>query len=253
MRLIAYLRVSSRTQLDGYGLTVQRTAIKRWAKANGHTITAEIIDEGVSGALEAADRPGLSDALQRLRKPPQAGGLVVAKLDRLARKLTTQEAILALIWREDGRVFTADDGELLKDDPDDIMRTAMRQMVGVFAELDRKTLVKRMRDGRKAKAADGKKATGQYAFGTTGVGKGRDRDAAPHPDEQKAVDRIVELRRAGESYRAIAATLDAEGLKTRRTLTLEAKALDAGQEPPAPIGWSAMSVRNVALRAGLPA
>jgi hypothetical protein len=49
-------------------------------------------------------------------------------------------------------------------------------------------------------------------------------------DEQAAVARIV--RRAGESYRAIAATLDAEGHRPRRAAS-----------------WSAMAVRSVAHRA----
>jgi DNA invertase Pin-like site-specific DNA recombinase len=231
MRLIAYIRVSSDTQLDGNGLDIQRTTIRRWAKAHGHTITKWLADEGVSGATDAVDRPGLSEALQMLRHPPKADGLVVAKLDRLARALTVQEAALALIWRDGGTVFAADAGEILKDDPDDPMRTALRQVVGVFAELDRRTVVKRMRDGRKAKAEAGRKATGAYAYGYEGTGKGRERDAAPRTDEQAAVRRIAELRGAGQSYRQIAATLDTEGLRPRRAAS-----------------WSAMSVRNVAVR-----
>jgi len=230
MRLVSYLRVSSTGQLDGYGFDVQRADIRRWAKANGHKIVAEFTDS-VTGKYDAPDRPGLSDALHMIRKPPTADGIVVGKLDRLARALTVQEAILALVWREGAAVFTAETGEVHRDDPDDPMRTAMRQMAGVFAELDRKTVVKRLRDGRRVKAAEGRHAVGQYPFGYAGGGKGRDRDATPREDEQAAVARIVELRRAGESYRAIAATLDAEGLRPRR----------AGS-------WSAMAVRNVAQR-----
>jgi DNA invertase Pin-like site-specific DNA recombinase len=153
---------------------------------------------------------------------------------------------LALVWREGGAVYTAEDGEILRDDPDDPMRSALRKMVGVFAELDRKTLVKRMRDGRKAKAEAGMKATGAYAYGTQGVGEGRARDAGPNEVEQQAVTRIVELRKAGCSYRAVAATLDAEGHLTRRMATLKAK----GETPEQFAGWTPMAVRNVALRAG---
>jgi hypothetical protein len=156
-----------------------------------------------------------------------------ARLDRLARALTVQEAALAVAWRAGGRVFTADAGEVLQDDPDDPMRTALRQVVGVFAELDRRMVVKRLRDGRKAKAADGRKATGAYPYGYAGAGKGRTRDAAPDPKEQRAVALIAELRGAGRSYREIAAELDAAGLPPRR----------AAQ-------WSAMAVRNIAARAG---
>jgi DNA invertase Pin-like site-specific DNA recombinase len=235
MRLVAYLRVSTTTQLDGFGLDVQRSAIRRWAKANGHRVVEWREDAGISGSTDAVDRPGLSDALQLLRRPPTVDGLVVARLDRLARALTVQEACLALVWREGGHVFTADGGgEVQQDDPDDPMRTAMRQMVGVFAELDRRTTVKRMRDGIRAKAATGRHATGSYAFGYEGAGKGRERDAAPRRDEQAAVRRIVELRAEGVPYRTIAETLDAEGLRPRRAER-----------------WSAMSVRNVAVRASV--
>lgn len=230
MHLVAYLRVSSNGQLDGYGFDVQRAHIRSWAKANGHKIVAEYTD-AVTGKADVADRPGLLEALQLIRRPPDAEGIVVGKLDRLARQLTTQEAILALVWREGGRVFTAEDGEVLRDDPDDPMRTAIRQVQGVFAELDRKTVVKRLRDGRRAKAEAGRHAVGQYAYGYRGAGKGRERDAAPNDDEQSAVRRIVELRGAGTPYRAIADQLDREGLRPRRAAS-----------------WSAMAVRNIAVR-----
>lgn len=230
MDLVAYLRLSSETQLDGWGIDRQREAIRAWAKRHGHKIVAECSDV-VTGKADAVDRPGLTEALGVLRRPPRAEGIVASHLDRFARQLTVQEAILALAWREGATVFTAESGEVLRDDPDDPMRTAMRQVQGVFAQLDRATVVKRMRDGRKAKAATGRKATGSYAYGTHGVGEGRERDAGPRVDEQAAVARIAELREAGQSYRSIAATLDDEGLRPRRAAS-----------------WSAMSVRNIATR-----
>lgn len=100
-----------------------------------------------------------------------------------------------------------------------------------FAERERKMVAKRLRDGRLAKAAAGRKAVGDYPFGYTATGKGRERDARPIEAEQKAVARIVELRRAGLSYREIATTLDAEGHKPRRA-----------------VSWSAAAVRNITLR-----
>jgi len=66
------------------------------------------------------------------------------------------------------------------------MRTAMRQMAGACAQLDRQMTVKKMRDSRRAKAAAGRKAVGDYPFGSRGQGKGRHRDAAPCPAEQRA-------------------------------------------------------------------
>lgn len=230
MRLIGYVRVSSESQLDGYGLDVQRKAIRAWAKANKHTITRIEEDAGISGAKDAADRPGLTAVLQALRDG-EANGLIVARLDRLARALHVQEAALEVAWRAGASVYACDQGEVRKDDPDDPMRDAIRKMQGVFAELDRKLVVKRLRDGRKAKAATGRKAVGAYAFGTMGAGKGRDRDATTNPEEQATVARILDLRRQGLPYRAIAVTLDQEGSKPRRAAL-----------------WSPMSVRAVAKR-----
>lgn len=235
MRLVAYLRVSTSGQIDGYGFDSQRADIRSWAKTNGHKIVAWH-EDAVTGKYDAPDRDGLTDAIDDVCNHHNAAGIVVGKLDRLARALTVQEAILALVWRDGGRVFGADQGEIRQDDPDDPMRTALRQVQGVFAELDRKMVVKRLRDGRKAKAAAGRKAVGAYAYGYQGAGKGRSRDAAPRHDEQKAVVRIRELRAVGQSYRDIAATLDAETLKPRK----------AAQ-------WSAMAVRNIAVREGVAA
>ncbi|MFE3430042.1 recombinase family protein [Streptomyces sp. NPDC059171] len=234
MKLVAYIRVSGAGQVsDGFGLDVQEKAVKAWAKAHGHRIIHVSRDEGVSGATEALDRPGLSEALLLIREG-KAEGLLIPRLDRLARALTVQEATLAVVWRDGGKVFTADGGEVHQDDPDDPMRTAMRQVIGVFAELDRRMVVKRLRDGRAAKATSGRKAVGAYAYGFHGDGEGRERDAAPNPTEQAAQARILELRAEGMSYRAIGAQLDAEGLHPRRAAK-----------------WSAMTVRSVCQKSGV--
>ncbi len=232
MDLVAYVRVSSETQLDGFGLVVQERAIRQWARTQQHRIVAVHRDEGRSGTLPVDQRAGLTDALGAL--PVRARGLVVARLDRLARHLTVQEAVLLQVWRVGADVFTVDGpdgGQVHQDDDEDPMRTAMRQMAGVFAQLERAQVVKRLRDGRRAKADSGRHAVGAYAFGYAGSGRGRERDAAPVDVEQRAVQRICELRGAGASYRAIAAALDSEGLRPRRAER-----------------WSSMSVRNVALR-----
>jgi DNA invertase Pin-like site-specific DNA recombinase len=232
VKLVGYLRVSSDGQLDGYGMHNQEKDIRAWAKRNGHNLVHWCRDEGRSGALEVADRPGLSCAVDALAQG-EAEGVVVARLDRLARALTVQEAALGMVWKLGGSVFTADTGEVLRDDPDDPMRTAIRQVLGVFAQLDRASVVKRLRDGRVAKAATGRKAVGAYPYGYRGEGKGRERDAAPDENEHRAVRRIVELRRSGASYRQIARVLEAEGLRPRKAER-----------------WSPMSVRNIAVREG---
>jgi DNA invertase Pin-like site-specific DNA recombinase len=212
MRVALYLRVSTDRQAEeGNGLDVQERLCRAWAKAHGHTVVEVCQDAGISGTKTAVDRPGLSKALDLVHSGA-ADGLLVRDLDRLARELTVQEALLADIWRRaDSGVFTATSGEVLRDDPDDPMRRALRQVVGVFADLERAMVVKRMRDGRKAKAARGGYAVGAPPFGWTAQGG----ELVPHPEEQAVVRRIRKLHKT-HSHRGIAVVLNAESLLTKQ-------------------------------------
>ena len=211
LRLLAYLRVSTVGQVeDGLGLDVQEGQVARWAQTAGHEVVGWYRDEGVSGAKEAADRPGLAMALAGVEDG--ADGLVVPKLDRLARVLSVQEAVLAQVWKVGGRVFSADLGEVLRDDPDDPMRTAMRQMVGVFAQLERAMIAARMGAGRRLK-----RERGGYAGGSPAFGRRAERHELVADEEERAtIVRILELRDDKRSLREIAAALEAEGRPTKR-------------------------------------
>ena len=110
MKIVGYVRVSTATQAeDGLGLEVQKAALRAWCKANGHRLTSILSDEGISGAKELEDRPGLADALDMIRSR-KAQGIVVPRLDRLARDLIVQETILAEIRRIGGEVVLNESG-----------------------------------------------------------------------------------------------------------------------------------------------
>lgn len=210
-RAVAYIRVSTMEQVDGYGLDVQQQQVRECSKRVGFRLVATTRDEGVSGGLEVEERPGLAEALAML-EAGEANVLVVARLDRLARKLTIQEAALAHAWRHGARVWSCDIGEVLQDDPDDPMRTAMRQMAGVFAQLERGMIRARMREGRRRKAERGGYAFGSPAFGyhsQNGV-------LVPDEREQAALTRMVELQAEGLSLRQIADRLHEEGHRSKR-------------------------------------
>ena len=209
LRLCAYTRVStSRQAAEGLGLEVQRRAIRSWAKATGHRVTLWTTDEGVSGANGVDSRVGLYEALEALRDG-RVDGLITYNLDRLARRLEVQEAILGQVWAAGRRVLTVeDDGEVPEDDPNDPYRTAMRQVRGVFSQLERSMLAKRMRDGRNLK-----RETGGYAGdGSPPYGyRSESGTLVPVPEEQAVLDRIRELRAGGASLRQIGQTLTTEG------------------------------------------
>jgi len=220
-KLVAYLRVSTIEQAaHGFGLDAQRAAIQSAAKALDARVVAWCTDEGLSGALGVEKRPGLADAL-RMIDDAKADGLIVRDLDRLAREITVQEAVIGHVWLHDeAAVFTSNPPqEVPRDDPDDPMRTAMRKMAGVVGELERMLVAKRLRDGRRAKAAAGGHATGSVPFGWQAEKRSATNPngaLVPVPSEQAALERMKALAAQGKSTRQIAATLTAEGHKAKR-------------------------------------
>lgn len=210
MIVALYTRVSTVGQVDGESLPDQERNGRAWAAANGHTVAAVHSDPGLSGALPVADRPGLATALDALAVGA-IDGLVMRDLDRLAREVTVQEAVLAQAWMTpEAHVFTFH-GEVLRDDPDDPMRTAMRQMAGVFAGLERRMIVKRMRDGRRSKAAKGEHSVGPAPYGWASTNG----ELVPVPAELAVLDLIRDLRDQGQKQADIANELNAAGHPAR--------------------------------------
>ena len=127
--LIAYYRVSTQKQgRSGLGLEAQRAAVAEFAAAHG-TIVAEFT-EVESGKRD--DRPQLEAALAACKK--RKATLVIAKLDRLARRLS-------MITRlQDSKVdFVA------CDNPHATKFTI--QILGAVAELERDMISQRTKAG----------------------------------------------------------------------------------------------------------
>lgn len=208
MRLAGYLRVSTELQAEeGLGLEVQRATITAWAAREGHEMALWFTDAGLSGSNGVETREGLFGALNAL-KDGEASGLVVAKLDRLSRKLTVQESTLAMVWAEGASMFSADLGAILADDPDDPMRTALRQMIGVFAQLERGMIVARLNAGRRAKRdAGGYAGHGAPPFGWRSV----EGELVEVASRQETIRRARELSASGLTLRAVGVALEAEG------------------------------------------
>lgn len=210
-KTIGYVRVSTNGQLDGYGLSAQEKAIRSFAASHNLRLLRVLREEGVSGATPAEDRPALMEALRALRDG-SADALLVPNLDRLARELHVQEAALALAWKLGGRVFTAEAGEVLEDDPDDPVRRAMRHMRGVFSELEKGLIVKRLRDGRRMKAEAGGYAVGAPPYGFRAESK----ELVPDEREQAGLALIRRLHKRGKSLRDIAHALAEAGYGPKR-------------------------------------
>ena len=197
MKLAGYARVSTyRHAEDGLGLDAQERAIRKCSRDNGHRIVMIARDEGVSGSTTLDARVGLHAALAAV-KHGVADGLVMYRLDRLARKPTVQEATLAKLWDLAAEVFAVDVGDIARDDPDSPMKTALRQMIGVFAQLERGMIGARLRLGRLLKAERG----GHAGYGVPPQGtRAIDGELVPERTAVRAVERARALRFSGRLF-----------------------------------------------------
>ncbi|MWD30335.1 resolvase, partial [Aquicoccus sp. SCR17] len=149
------------------------------------------------------NRPVLAAALADL-KAGRADALAVSKLDRLSRSVADFSAMLETASRQGWAVVSLDLGI----DTTTITGAAMAQVTCTFAEMERKKIGERTRDGMaKIKA-------------NTGKHMGR-RSVLP----AETVDRIRADRAAGLSMARIAETLNAEGVPTATGRTWHASTI----------------------------
>ncbi|GAA2053048.1 recombinase family protein [Williamsia deligens] len=209
MKLAAYLRCSSARQQEAFGPEVQRQAIRQWARANGHRIVSWHEDT-ISGTSELKDRAGWMQA-EAAVKSGAAQGIVVPRLDRLARDVMIQELLLR---KTPGVVLSARDSEneLLTGTTNDPSRKLIRTILGAIAEYDREMITDRLVASRHAKAAAGGYAHGGLPYGFAS----KNGNLVPVAAEQRALALIRSLSAQGVGTREIARVLTAEGHPTKR-------------------------------------
>jgi DNA invertase Pin-like site-specific DNA recombinase len=195
---ISYLRVSGKGQLDGDGFERQRQAIQRFAESTGYQIVDEFC-EPVSGTTDIEERPALMGALERVATNG-VRVVIVESAHRLARELMIQESIIKQFIDVGARLLTAEGYELT--DESDPTRTAMRQMLGVFAQWEKRCLVLKLRAARKRLRQRTGRCEGRKPFGA--------RDG-----EAQILERARRLRETGATFAAIATHLHADGSRNR--------------------------------------
>lgn len=201
---LAYLRVSGRGQLGGHGFARQAETIRAFAQAAKVEIVATF-REAHTGT--EADRPVFVEMLAAVIGNG-VKTIVVESLDRLARDVVVQTALLGELRKRGVALLCANTGEdaTATDDP---MREALVQIQGVFAQLDKRLLVRKLRLARESKRKTNGRCEGRKPYGAT-------------PNEAAILTRIRALRRRGSpmrgrrlSFAKIAATLNSEKVPTR--------------------------------------
>jgi DNA invertase Pin-like site-specific DNA recombinase len=208
-RVIGYVRVSTQEQVEGFGLAVQRDGIRAYCKERGLRLVDIASDEGISGSNGLDTRPGLTEALLRV-EDHEVSGLVVYRLDRLARDLLLQETILAQMRKRGGEVLSVSEPDIDSDDP---TRILVRQVLGAIAQYERAMIRRRTAAGRAKKVAAGGYGGGRPKYGY----KAEHGELVADENEQAVIVRVVALRDQGKSLREIASVLNSEGVQPRTT------------------------------------
>lgn len=209
LAVVGYIRVSTRGQAaSGLGIDAQRDALTRWATAEG--VALEIHEDAgrsrKAGNLENRGE-GIAAALVAVRTG-KASGLVAAKVDRLGSG--SDVVALAEEAKRDGWRLVVLDIGLDTASPTGML--VLTVLAGVSA-FERERIATRNREWK-------------HQARVRGTHRGA------HAHDRTVADRIIALRDAPQpmTYRAIAATLDAEGVATAKGAA-----------------WQAASVRSVEI------
>jgi len=203
-KIYAYLRVSGKGQVENHGFDRQLDYIKAYCEKNDYQI-AEIFEEQVSGTKNEQDRPVFKNMISAIVNNG-VKTVLVESLDRLARELLIQGQLLAYLCTKEITLISASTGEdvteATKGDP---MRKAMIQIQGVFSELDKSLLVKKLRKAREEIRKQTGKCEGPKSYKEF------------NPELLREAKRLRRKRksRVRRTYKEIAELLNAQGHRAR--------------------------------------
>jgi site-specific DNA recombinase len=210
---IGYRRVSSRDQIQGTGLDRQASYIQKFAFENAFQLERIFTEKGISGVVEK--RPAFSEMIA-FADAQNIKIIIIEDMTRLARELLLQMQLATFIASKEIDLYSANTGENISraiyDDP---MRKAMVQIQGVFSELERSTLSKRMIAGRDLQRETGKRK-GKKIKAIDRNGKIKI-EGSPRLSEKKPklAKRVIELWLEGNCKNKIATIVNREGFRSR--------------------------------------
>ena len=207
-RVALYTRISTDEANQPYSLGAQRDRLEAYVAAQpGTRISARYEDRASGKSLE---RPALTNA-RHAAQPELFDLLLVFRVDRLSRNLG-QLATLIEELEHAGVAFQSMTEPFETTTPAGRM---MVQMLGVFAEFERASIIERISAGMERKASRGEWTVGSYPYGycrgPDGPGLTPDRAAA-----QVVPDVFERYVKHHQGSGAIAEWLNQRGLRTTR-------------------------------------
>jgi site-specific DNA recombinase len=161
-KVVGYCRVSTENQKEEGTIEIQEKALKGYVDKSDYELVRIFKDEGISGSSELENRPGLAELFNFIETERDIKGVLIFKLDRLARDLYIQEHLIKKLELLNKELISIKEPDLSSKDP---MRKAFRQFMGIVSELEKAFITLRLTGGRINKAQKGGFAGGSTAMG----------------------------------------------------------------------------------------
>jgi DNA invertase Pin-like site-specific DNA recombinase len=170
-RVVFYCRVSTDEQADQNTIQLQLDYLRGRFRPDfdgqgpvSMQFVTEVVDEGWSGALALADRPGGARVLE-LAQDGQFDVLALYKVDRLGRKASVLLEAHDLLEAQGVAITSATEPFDTRPGPMQAFGIFVFQLLASIAELERSTIASRTMGGKLRVAKEDKFVNGQVPFG----------------------------------------------------------------------------------------
>jgi len=209
-KLVGYCRVSTDNQKEEGTIEIQEKELKLYTKKNNFELIKIFKDEGVSGSSELENRTGLAGLFNFIETNKGIEGVLIYKLDRLARDLYIQEHLIKKLELLNIKLLSIKETNLDSKDP---MRKAFRQFMGIVSELEKAFITMRLSGGRINKASKGGFAGGSIALGYNSKNK----ELFIDREQAETIKLIFNMKRYQKmGLREIARELNEKGISPAR-------------------------------------
>lgn len=188
MKVIGYCRVSTSMQEEqGSSLDAQKDTIVQFCKARNLELI-DVYKECISGSVEPRERPLLSHVLREL-DDNIADGIVIVKLDRLSRSIRDTIALLSELSSRSKKFFEIKNNL----SNDGAVNQFTVHLFSALAQMERSMIQERVNDVIKYRK-EHNLIIGNIPFGKMVAEKDGQKILIDHPEEQRTLKMIKELR-----------------------------------------------------------
>lgn len=183
MSVACYIRVSTREQLEGFGLDVQRDFLTNYIKENGYNLETVRFYEDAGYSASKSNRPAFKQLVKDV-KNNKIKTILIYKLDRMFRNLLQQHQTFAIFDQHQCELICA----LEPINRDRAEGRMMLNIKGTFAEYELDIDRERSFDGQLSSAKKG-----NYALSNCPIGYDKINMKLQINDDAKYIREMFEL------------------------------------------------------------